>query len=85
MNNELQEILNQGASEVVTFINKGDNYGVYFHDNEYDPIKIAMLCSVLINNYIDRLADNVQLEATDVVYKCIEKLRNYPSWYEGTR
>lgn len=81
--NILNKVISMGAAPLVTFLNKDNNLGVFFHDEcdkiHFDYFTVAMLCTLFIRNYINALPDAVQIEALENCYKVLEDLRNMPS------
>jgi hypothetical protein len=78
----MKEILDNGATPIATFLKKDDNYGLVFNETtNIDPITIAMMCHVLVTNYINFLDDSKQNGALSAVYDVFEKMKNYPAEY----
>jgi hypothetical protein len=67
------------ANPIATLLEKNGTIGTFWHggDTKLDAIVIASLCTNLIENFLDFVPENKQNETEDIIYKAINKLKDY--------
>jgi hypothetical protein len=67
------------ATPIVTLLEKDKTIGTYWHGEgtKLDAIVIAALCTNLIENFLDMIPESKQIESEEMIYKAINKLKDY--------
>ena len=82
MDEELEQLKDGGAVELLSFIKKDDHIGVYYKaDFKYDAFLIALMCHVLINDFVAKLEDKDQLKWLNGFYQLFDNMKGYADAY----
>jgi hypothetical protein len=75
----LQELAQLKATPIATLLEKDGVVGTFWHGEgtKLDAIVIASLCTNLIDNFIDMVPENKQIDTEEMIYKTINKLKDY--------
>jgi hypothetical protein len=67
------------ANPILTLLEKDGVIGTFWHggDTKLDAIIVASLCTNIIENFLDMVPESRQNETEDVIYKAINKLKDY--------
>jgi hypothetical protein len=67
------------ANPILTLLEKDGVIGTFWHggDIKLDAIIIATLCTNIIENFLDMVPENKQNDTEDVIYKAINKLKDF--------
>jgi hypothetical protein len=75
----IQELAQLKATPIATLLEKNGVIGTFWHGEgtKLDAFVIASLCTNLIENFLDMIPENKQIETEEMIYKLINKLKDY--------